>query len=185
MNPTEPKPQTPLTDALEQSLTTWTITDLNAAMAHARSLELKLQEAKARVKDLESNNRYQRGYDAGEKSMTAKLQEAELLIRGLETTQTFLENENKEFERQRDEARKECSIEKRHWIEDDRDLNELIAERDQLIKVVDELAHGIKAFLDSGSAMYGTHYEVMIKCYEAYSLLPHVQAKNHENSTNV
>ena len=34
-----------------------------------------------------------------------KLQEAELLIRGLETTQTFLENENKEFERQRDEAK--------------------------------------------------------------------------------
>ncbi len=30
-------------------------------------------EAVARVKDLESNNRYQRGYDAGEKSMQSQL----------------------------------------------------------------------------------------------------------------
>ncbi len=52
-----------------------------------------------------------------------------------------------------------------------------IAERDQLIKVVDALAHGIEAFRDFGCAKHGTHYDVMMKCYEAYSLLPHVQAK--------
>ena len=106
MNPTEPKPQTPLTDAYDLPAGVSHFRhEYDRLLNHARSLELKLQEAKARVKDLESNNRYQRGYDAGEKSMTAKLQEAELLIRGLETTQTFLENENKEFERQRDEAK--------------------------------------------------------------------------------
>ena len=51
------------------------------------------------------------------------------------------------------------------------------AERDRLIKVVDELAHGIEAFRDHGFAKHGTHYDVMMKCYESYSLLPHVQAK--------
>ena len=90
-----------------------------------------------------------------------KLQEAELLIRGLETTQTFLENENKEFERQRDEARNSyLAIQQEHIS--------VVAERNQLIKVVDALMH-----TTSPHASLNDH----VKAREAYSLLPHVQAK--------
>ena len=39
---------TPRTDALELSLTTWTIDDLNKSMAHARQLEQELTESRSR-----------------------------------------------------------------------------------------------------------------------------------------
>ena len=143
------KPQTPLTDA-ENKRTGWP----SFYYDFARSLELKLQEA----------------------------------------------------ERQRGEAIRERDIEKRHWIEDDRDLNELInklveaerqrdearkevnafknslspsdignaveiqnltAERDQLIKVVDELADIIRA----------SHRDCAFAVPSSYNSLPHVQAK--------
>ena len=39
---------TPRTDALELSLTTWTIDDLNKSMSHARKLERELTESQSR-----------------------------------------------------------------------------------------------------------------------------------------
>ena len=42
--------RTPRTDALELSLTTWTIDDLNKSMSHARQLEQELNEAQSWVK---------------------------------------------------------------------------------------------------------------------------------------
>lgn len=41
----------PRTDALELSLTTWTIDDLNKSMAHARELEQELSEARLKSAD--------------------------------------------------------------------------------------------------------------------------------------
>ena len=104
------------------------------------------------------------------RSLELKLQEAELLIKGLETTQTFLENENKEFERQRDEARNSyLAIQQEHIS--------VVAERDQLIKVVD------KAVIPYKLQSIRTH-EIQA-LMDSYSLLPHVLAKNYENSTKV
>ena len=135
----EPKPQTPLTDAAEcESEIDWPIECLD----HARSLELKLQEA----------------------------------------------------ERQRDEAK--------HWIENYKDLydekkkqwynsvtcvcadmpnvahyiKQIEAERDQLIKVVDELATSLQEAADTYDEE-GFNNANFLMALTAYSLLPHVQAK--------
>ena len=97
-----------------------------------------------------------------------KLQEAELLIKGLETTQTFLENENKEFERQRDEADNKCNSLREQLVQEEGKQTAMQAERNQLIKVVDALMH-----TTSPHASLNDH----VKAREAYSLLPHVQAK--------
>ena len=140
MNPTEPKPQTPLTNALEMS-------HKKLEFETGSSFEETAQLVEQIVKEL---------YDHA-RSLELKLQEAELLIRGLETTQTFLENENKEFERQRDEL-------KNHFIV--KYGLKLEAERDQLIKVVD------KAVIPYKLQSIRTHeIQALI---DSYSLLPHV-----------
>ena len=124
MNPTEPKPQTPLTDARQVELNRLGFVEWRSKMLdHARSLELKLQEA----------------------------------------------------ERQRDEAWKLANSKAE-------ESGMFRAERDQLIKVVDELVdalkHGLGTHGDSCSA--GDSCSVVTdgeKALEAYSLLLHVQAK--------
>lgn len=45
-------------------------------------------------------------------------------------------------ERERDEWKEKCEIEKRHWIEDERDLNELETERDELRKLLERWEAG-------------------------------------------
>ena len=113
------------------------------------------------------------------RSLELKLQETTLWIEKSNTAQYAMELEEKlkEAERQRDEARLLTNKAHEHSALMADWRKRIEAERDQLIKVVDELAHGIEAFRDFGCAKHGTHYDVMMKCYEDYSLLPHVQAK--------
>lgn len=47
---------TPLTDALELTLTTWTIADLNSAMEHARTLERELAAEKSARAEADKGN---------------------------------------------------------------------------------------------------------------------------------
>lgn len=90
----------------------------------------------------------------------------------------LLKNKLQEAERQRDEAKRH-EREANKGAEINAHINtELIrkrlvveAERDQLIKVVDELADAIRWNKKSGVGFYGD------EAMKAYSLLPHVQAK--------
>ena len=175
----EPKPQTPLTDA---ALKHAQLPDVDLALCllhHTRSLELKLQEAEAKT-SLE-------GYRALGKQVADALDQRDEAVRleceRNETANVFMNQVKKlqaqlqEAERQRDDAiRSENNVRQILTLADE-ERDAVTAERDQLIKVVDELAHGIEAFRDFGFAKHGTHYNVMMKCYESYSLLPHVQAK--------
>jgi len=149
---------TPLTDALESSILDYSWpTKANRLAEHARSLELKLQEVE----------RIKLGYENNMPSCGAC---AEGIICGSvmhEHDKDCVYSKLKEAERQRDEAREdnhrfvEMNIESgKRWAND-------IAERDQLIKVVDELA------------LITAHYESWgTTNLKAYSLLPHVvQAK--------
>jgi hypothetical protein len=132
----------------------------------ARSLELKLQETEAKLEvSKQKENSYQMA-----------------LI--------LAQHRAESAERQRDEA-KESAKKWSGWcakLTTERDENKRMwdgaskrrilaeAERDQLIKVVDELEKY------KGIAIYCHGGQLALK---AYSLLPHVLAKNNENSAKV
>ena len=72
----EQQTPTPKTDAFCNNLHSNALETVRAAQElrdFARKLERERNEARARVTDLEANNRYQRGYAAGEKSVEAEL----------------------------------------------------------------------------------------------------------------
>ena len=164
----KPKPQTPLTDVPD-------IVEKQHTSCRNSNVTTHYKQAYGVLSE-----RY--------RSLELKLQEAELLIRGLETTQTFLENENKEFEHQRDEARSSyLAIQQEHIS--------VVAERDQLIKVVDEQQNVILELKgqiirdNDGCYPLGNGQphspnvqrrrvcDMACEIDKSYSLLPHVQAK--------
>ena len=154
MNPAEPKPQTPLTDAIRLTIAAgdWIKESdaTDAALFHAESLELKLQETVLWI----------------EKSNTAQYaQELELKLQ--------------EAERQRDEAKAKLKTIHKELGCELSDPNGTIwehaakveAERDQLIKVVDS------AYVSLEARQRYLSTEGTKQVLEAYSRLPHVRAK--------
>jgi hypothetical protein len=155
----EPKPQTPLTDALldlrgnkrilpnDHNLTGWSSEDCYAFIDHARSLEIKLQEAERQRDEVRQQIK-----DAGDK-----------------LTDIPIGNEHETYS-----LSKRCEIaitvKQYAWKE----MDEKRAERDQLIKVVDayhQAWNGYKVFPSLANERQFADAET------AYSLLPHVQAK--------
>ena len=156
----EPKSQTPLTDAARidnADLSDWGTGKSEYVYADfARSLELKLQEAKQEIMMLSidgANKDEQHG---------KQLQEAECQ-----------RDEAKDYaKRQEDFLQRAYACTCIHH--NDKERSELIcpvclkAERDQLVKVVDALMH-----TTSHHASLNDH----VQARESYYLLPHVQAK--------
>lgn len=154
VNPTEPKPQTPLTDAwfewIEQNPKHPDYSIFCDARNFARSLELRLQEVKQEIMMLSID-----GANKDEQHRK-QLQEAE---------------------RQRDDARQH---------EDDwKSLGIILSERDQLIRMVDELAKELNWYWEPmQEGMFHPDNPIGQKSFalEHYSLLPHVQAKEKNES---
>ena len=88
-----------------------------------------------------------------------------------------LELKLQEAERQRDEAIANYTLAHSNLGNEVFENGKLQAERDQLRKVADELASDLEYMHDK--------YGYTSASLAAYSLLPHVQAKKHENSTKV
>ena len=211
----EPKPQTPLTDAIANEMYRSGIDshhDGQMAINHARSLELKLQ---ALTQTPPSVEEIVEKWSAGTKSaycIKSAIQEALALsqrpvVQVGETPITLREAEaeriewvrrgeraealNEEFkeklaeaERQRDVATAELEL----WRDGNIIRQEDKAERDQLIKVVDDLGEGLRKTIlwgeccsmrlgESRESINWTYLNDGRNAYNLYSLLPHVQAK--------
>ena len=168
MNTTpSPKPQTPLTDAHYHPSRSdrWLKKDEN----FARSLELKLQEAEEKLTVLipeytKAETKYKR--------LTVENLEYDVSLTQERETNLSLRQQLQEAERQLDESRQEsvnCNYYKKALLarSDIKEEQAVKAERDQLIRVVDELAR----------ATNEGRPETIKRALANYSLLPHVQAK--------
>jgi len=198
MNPTEPKPQTPLTDAIYMrcrdlvGCDTHTDYDIFIEMTeHARSLELKLQEAENHLRLIgdmavvDWDDTTVGKVDAvvkGQPPQTYIDKVRNLYKRAQEAYE--LELKLKEAERQRDVATAELEL----WRDGNIIRQEDKAERDQLIKVVDDLGEGLRKTIlwgeccsmrlgESRESINWTYLNDGRNAYNLYSLLPHVQAK--------
>ena len=163
------KPQTPLTDAACK----WWLDNPVVDADFARSLELKLQEAEEKLTVLIPE--YTKA-EAKYKRLTVENLEYDVSLTQERETNLSLRQQLQEAERQRDEARNAVAFcdQLSH-----KTIGELIAardavtaERDQLIKVVDDLVQPLtdeKKYPGRNCGLNGA--------IAAYSLLPHVLAK--------
>ena len=90
----------------------------------------------------------------------------------IQSANLSLRKQLQEAERQRDEAHDKCNNLCEQLTQEEGKQTVLQAERDQLIKVVDELASDLECMDDK----YG-YTSASLASLESYSLLPHVQAK--------
>ena len=182
MTTTEPKPQTPLTNAFANEMYRSGIDshhDGQMAINHARSLELKLQEAKQEIMMLSidganKDELHKKQLQEAERQRDEALFQLKLIgdmavvdwddttvgkvdgVLGVneQPSKTYIERVRNLYKRAQDAVKLE-------------------AERDQLIKVVDELASGLKQHTKNLVTMCSQ----CDKALAAYSLLPHVIAK--------
>ena len=155
---------TPLTDALELSLTTWTIDDLNKSMAHARQLEQELTQARVFLEVSTKNTEAaqnsfhaemkQRGSAEAERDTLRKeLAESQSWVRASMESAAIAASTIAQLTQQRDEARLLLN----------KDTRSVIVENDTLRKMVD-------AFAENGDC--GDEWLMA-----DYRELPHVRAR--------
>ena len=155
---------TPLTDALELSLTTWTIDDLNKSMSHARQLETELTQARVFLEVSTKNTEAaqnsfhaemkQRGSAEAERDTLRKeLAESQSWVRASMESATIASSTIAQLTQQRDEAMLRLNNTMRH----------IIVENDWLRKMVD-------AFAENGDC--GDEWLMA-----DYRDLPHVRAR--------
>ena len=154
----------PRTDALELSLTTWTIDDLNKSMSHARELERELTQARVFLEVSTKNTEAaqnsfhaemkQRGSAEAERDTLRKeLAESQSWVRASMESTAIAASTIAQLTRQRDEAR----------LLINEDTRSVIVENDWLRKMVD-------AFAENGDC--GDEWLMA-----DYRELPHVRAR--------